>query len=152
LLELVAAVSAASTAFNTIKKMVATGREIHDVGTQIAEWYGHIADATEGIREANDPPLHKKLLGNPEQMAVQALVQKKKVEEQRKQLRELIMVVYGKDAWLELRQMEKDIRKAKEKAEYASRRRAEKFKAAIVAAVILAVGISVIFGTVFLFF
>ena len=86
MLELVAAVSAASTAFNTIKKMVATGREIHDVGTQIADWYGHIADATEGIREANDPPLHKKLLGNPEQLAVQALVQKKKVEEQRKQL------------------------------------------------------------------
>ena len=78
MLELVAAVSAASTAFNTIKKMVATGREIHDVGTQIADWYGHIADATEGIREANDPPLHKKLLGNPEQLAVQALVQKKK--------------------------------------------------------------------------
>ena len=62
------------------------------------------------------------------------------------------MVVYGKDAWLELRQMEKDIRNAKEKAEFASRRRAEKFKAAIVAAIILAVGVSLIFGAVFLFF
>jgi hypothetical protein len=37
---IIAAVSAANSAFTVIKKLVATGKEIEEVAGQIGKWYG----------------------------------------------------------------------------------------------------------------
>ena len=63
-------------------------------------------------RRAKKPSLFKKLTDakSVEKESFDALIAKRKMAEMRKQLYETIVYTWGKDAWNELVQMERDIR------------------------------------------
>ena len=58
----VTAISIATNAFGTIKRMVEAGRDVEDTLTQVGRWYGAVSDLNECQRRAENPPLFKKML------------------------------------------------------------------------------------------
>jgi hypothetical protein len=100
----VSAFALASSAYNAIKRGIEMGREIEDMGGQLGTWFGAAADVKAAEEEAKDPPLFKKLLysGSVEQEAMANLMRRKKIEQQEKELRELIVYRYGVDAYKEM--------------------------------------------------
>ena len=125
----ITAVATATTAFNGIKKMVEAGQNIEQTFGQLGKWYGAVADFNEAKRQAENPPLFKKLVSSisVEEEAMNAFIQEKKLKEQETQLRELLLYMYGPNAYAELTAMRRDIRDKREKTVYAQARRQKAF-------------------------
>lgn len=133
----------ATAAFNGVQKLVATGREVEDVMGQMGKWYGAIAEAKETQRKLQNPPFYKKLnplqAGSVEKEALDAIILKKKIEAQEKDIRELIMIVYGQETLMEMFELRKKI--AKERQEQIDKHNA--FRQNISDAVIVALAVGV---------
>ena len=121
----VTAISIATNAFGTIKRMIAAGREVEDTLGQIGRWYGAVSDLNECQRRAENPPLFKKIVSSQsvEQEAMQVYAHQKKVQQQEKELRELLMYTYGKSGYTELVALRRKIKEQREKTIYAQERR-----------------------------
>jgi hypothetical protein len=119
------AVATATAAFNGIKKMVEAGQNIESTFGQIGKWYGAVADFNEAKRQAENPPLFKKLVNkvSVEEEAMNAFIQEKKIKEQETQLRELLLYMYGPSAYSELTELRRNIRDKREKTVYTQARR-----------------------------
>ena len=137
----ITAITAATTAYKTVQKLVAAGRDIEDTMGQLAQWYGAVADLSEAERQAKNPPLFKKLVSSRsvEQEAMELFAHKKKVQAQERDLREMLLYSYGKEGYSEMMAMRKQIRADREKAVYAqARKRKQLFWNTITFLVILA--------------
>ena len=97
----VSALAIATSAYKAIKKGIEMGRELEDMGGQLGTWFGAVSDVKNAEEEAKDPPLFKKLVakGSVEQQALQALFARKKIEQQEKDLRELIVWRWGTEEY-----------------------------------------------------
>ena len=111
-LSVMAALSVASKAFSGISRMVQKGQEIESTFGQIGKWFEALADVNAATERSKNPPLFKRIAGSKsiEKEALDCIIVKQKLYEQRKQLRELILYSYGKDAWDDLQATEKKIR------------------------------------------
>tara|TARA_B100000287_G_scaffold247835_1_gene232978 strand:+ start:1439 stop:1912 length:474 start_codon:yes stop_codon:yes gene_type:complete len=120
MIEIVAAVSAATGAFNTIKAGFAAGRDIESMAGDLSRWMGAVSDIKKADEYNKRPPLFKKLFasGSVEEEAMQIFMAKKKAEDMRNQLRQIIIMTRGPSAWDELIKTEGDIRKRRQKAIY----------------------------------
>ena len=118
-------VAMASTTFKGVQILVSKGAEIEQVAQKLGHWYGLVSDIKEAEKEAENPPLFKKLFDGDsvEQQALNAVIAKKKIEEQEKQVRELITWAYGVETYKEMMQMRKDIKAKRERMIYKQRRR-----------------------------
>ena len=125
----VTALAAATTAFNAIKKGFEVGREIESMAGDLGRWMGHVSDINKADEYAKNPPLFKKLFasGSVEEEALQSLMAKKKAEDMRAQLKQIIIMSRGMGAWDELLKTEGDIRKRRQKAIYAQKEKQRKF-------------------------
>ena len=121
----VSLVAMASTTFKGVQILVSKGAEIEQVAQKLGHWYGLVSDIKEAEKEAENPPLFKKLFDGDsvEQQALNAVIAKKKIEEQEKQVRELITWAYGVETYKEMMQMRKDIKAKRERMIYKQRRR-----------------------------
>ena len=121
----ITALSLASTAFKGVQTLVARGREIEDVAVHLGRWYGYAADIKEAEKESQKPPIFRKLLdsGSVEQEALNSIIVKKKLEEQERQIRDLLIIRYGIETYREMIRMRKEIKAKREKLVYAQRRR-----------------------------
>ena len=121
----VSLVAMASTTFKGLQILVSKGAEIEHVAQKLGHWYGLVSDLREAEKEAENPPLFKKLFDGEsvEAQALNAVIAKKKIEEQEKQIRELIMYSYGQDTYKEMMQMRRDIRAKREQMIYKQRRK-----------------------------
>ena len=121
----ITALSLASTAFKGVETLVARGREIEDVAVHLGRWYGYAADIKEAEKESQKPPIFRKLLdsGSVEQEALNSIIVKKKLEEQERQIRDLLVIRYGIETYREMIRMRKEIKAKREKLVYAQRRR-----------------------------
>ena len=111
-LTITAAITIAGRAFKGVQKAVELGREAEVTFGQIGHWFEAMHDVNKAKERAQNPSLFKKITssGSVEKEALDALIAQKKMYEQRKQLREMIMYSYGKESWDELLAMEKKIR------------------------------------------
>ena len=111
-LTITAAITVASKAFRGVQKMGELGREAEDTFGQIGKWMEASHDVNKAKERAEKPSLFKKITGNGsvEKEALDALIAQKQLYEQRKQLRSMIMMAYGKESWDELLAIEKKIR------------------------------------------
>jgi len=93
----------------------------------MAQWYTAISDLGEAERNVKNPPLFKKLTSRKsvEQEALEIFAHRRKAQAQEKELREIILYAYGKDAWTELIGLRRRIRLEREKAIYAQKRKRE---------------------------
>jgi hypothetical protein len=132
----------ASTTFKGLQILVSKGAEIEHVAQKLGHWYGLVSDLREAEKEAENPPLFKKLFDGEsvEAQALNAVIAKKKIEEQEKQIRELIMYSYGQDTYKEMMQMRKDIKAKRERMIYKQRRRQKRMLD--VSAIIIALMVS----------
>ena len=143
-------VAMASTTFKGVQILVSKGAEIEHVAQKLSHWYGLVSDIKEAEKEAENPPLFKKMFdgGSVEEQALNAVIAKKKIEEQEKQVRELITWAYGKETYKEMMQMRRDIRAKRERMIYKQRRRQRRMLdvSAIIIGLMVAGGI--LMGTV----
>ena len=125
----VTAVMAATKAFNMVKKMVAAGREIDETLQQIGSWYGAVADFNEAKKQAENPPLFRRLVSaqSVEQEAMNVYIQNKKSAFQENELRVLLMYTYGQTGYTELVQLRRKIKEQREATIYAQARRRKAF-------------------------
>ena len=127
MLDPITAIATATAAFNGVKKLVAAGRELEDCMGQMAQWYTALSDLSEAEKVAKNPPLFKKLTSRKsvEQEALEIFAHRRKAAAQEKELREIIIYAYGKDAWIELIGLRRRIRLERERAIYAQKRKRE---------------------------
>jgi len=118
-------VAMASTTLKGLQVLVSKGAEIEHVAQKLGHWYTLVSDINQAEREAENPPLFKKMFdgSSVEEQALNAVIAKKKIEEQNRQIRELIMYAYGEETYREMLQMRKDIRAKRERMIYKQRRR-----------------------------
>ena len=114
------AIAGATAAFNTIKKGFAVGRDIESMAGDLGRWMGAVSDIKKAEEYNKKPPLFKKLFqaGSVEEEAMQIFMAKKKAEDMREELRNIISMTRGPSAWDELIKTEADIRKKRQKAIY----------------------------------
>ena len=120
MIEVIGAVSAATAAFNTIKNGFAAGREIESMAGDLSRWMGAVSDIKKADEYNKKPPLFKKMFqsGSVEEEAMQIFMAKKKAEDMRDELKQLISWTRGPSAWEELLRTEADIRKKRQQAIY----------------------------------
>jgi hypothetical protein len=118
-------VAMASTTFKGLQVLVSKGAEIEHVAQKLGHWYTLVSDINQAEREAEKPPLFKKMFdgASVEEQALNAVIAKKKIEEQEKQIRELITWAYGVETHKEMMQMRRDIKAKRERIIYKQRRR-----------------------------
>ena len=128
MIEVAAALSAATAAFNAIKKGFEVGRDIESMSGDLSRWMGSVSDINKADEYAKKPPLFKKLFaaGSVEEEAMASFMAKKKAEDMRYQLKQLISLTRGPAAWEELLRTEGEIRKKRQAAIYAQKERQRK--------------------------
>ena len=125
MIEVMAAVSAATSAFGAIRKGFEVGRDIESMAGDLSRWMGAVSDIKKAEEYNNKPPLFKKLFaaGSIEQEALEIFMAKKKADDMREQLRQIITYTRGPSAWQELIKTEADIRKKRQAMIYAQKER-----------------------------
>ena len=153
MIEVVAAVSAASSAFNAIKAGFSAGRDIEGMAKDLSRWMGAVSDINKAEEYNRKPPLFKKLFqaGSVEEEAMQIFMAKKKAEDMRNELKQIISYTRGPAAWDELLRTEGDIRKKRQKAIYDQKERQRKVIEAILIGVLCIVVVGFISGVVWMF-
>ena len=152
MIEVVAAVSAATGAFNTIKAGFAAGREIESMAGDLSRWMGSVSDINKAEQYNKKPHLFKKLFaaGSIEEEAMQIFMAKKKAEDMRNELKQIISFTRGPNAWEELLKTEADIRKKRQKLIYDQKERQKKLIEYILIGILVFVMASAIIGFLFL--
>lgn len=123
----VTAIGLATGAFNSIKTMIATGKDIQDMAGQIGQWGKAISDLDYASAKADKPKWYKVLGGGVQANAVEVWMHKKKADEMREELRGYISAVYGPSAWKEIVYLEGVMRKEQKEAVYAAQEMKEQF-------------------------
>ena len=128
MIEVVAAVSAATSAFGAIKRGFEVGRDIESMAGDLSRWMGAVSDIQKADQYNKKPPLFKKIFnaGSVEEEAMQIFMAKKKAEDMREQLKQIISLTRGPAAWEEILRTEGEIRKKRQAAIYAQKERQRK--------------------------
>ena len=119
-LTITAAVGIATKAFDTIKQGFSIGRDLESMTSDIGRWMGAVSDIDNAEKQAKNPPLFKKLMyaSSIEQTALEAYAAKKKLEQQRQELKVFLNMTFGPNSYNELLAMEGKIRKDRQKMIY----------------------------------
>jgi len=114
------AVGVASKAFSAIKQGFAVGRDLEQMSGDISRWMGAASDVDNAEKQAKNPGVFSKVFGGGsiEATALQAYSAKKKLEEQRYELKMFLNLTHGPQAYDELLQMEGQIRKERQATIY----------------------------------
>ena len=142
-------VALASSSFRSVQLLVNKGAEIEQVAQQLGKWFTYASDIKLAEKESENPPIFKKLFsgGSVEEEALNATIARKKLEEQEKHIRELIIWAYGKETYVEMMQLRRDIRVRRQTAIYNQRKQRQKIADVIAIVLGVAVASGVIYGT-----
>ena len=143
-------IAMASTTFKGIQTLVERGAEIESVAQKLGAWYSFAADIREAEKEAESPGVFKKLFDGQtvEQQALNSVIAKKKLEEQEKQIRELIVWAYGTETYQEMIALRREIKARREKVIYKQRRKQRLIMDTTLVVIAALVCGAIIFGTV----
>jgi hypothetical protein len=116
----ITAITVATTAFNTIKKLVSAGRELEDIMGTLGKWYGAAADLAQAERQRKNPPLFRRIIHgrSVEEEALQILIHRKKLMKQEYELRTMLEWRFGPGTWKELVEERRKIRKERQDQVY----------------------------------
>lgn len=142
----VTVIATASAAYNALKKGIEVGRELQDMGSQLGAWAGAISDIEFLTKKAENPPWWK-VGGSVQAEAIELFAAKKKVEQQRAELKVFIQYSYGQSAWEELLRIEAQVRKQRQATAYRQQEIKETLITVVLVALMLLAGIG---GLVFL--
>jgi len=114
----VTALAGATAAFNMLKKGIAVGKDLQDMGGQLSKWAGAIADLDFADKQNRKPAWYKTLGGGVEAQAMEIFAAKQKAASMRQELKDYISVMYGPSKWQEILAIEADLRKQKREHEH----------------------------------
>ena len=142
----ISALATATSAFNLIKQGFSVGRDVESMGKDLGRWMGAMSDLKKADEYAKKPPLFKKVFAanSVEEEAMAAFMAKKKAEDMRDELRQIISFTRGPSAWQELINMEAKIRKDRQKAIYDQKERQRKFIEYSLAAILISLTASLL--------
>ena len=146
-----AAVATASTAFNGIKRAFAAGKDLESMSQDLSRWMGAVSDVDAAHKSAKNPTMFRKVFsgGTIEQEAIEAFTAKKKLEEQRYELKQFLMFTHGSKAWDELLSMEGQIRKRRQKEIYDRKIFREKVISWVVISIVVSIGCAILVGFIY---
>jgi len=114
----VTAIAGATAAFNMLKKGIAVGKDLQDMGGQLSKWAGAIADLEFADKQNRKPAWYKTLGGGVQAEAMEIFAAKQKAAAMRQELKDYISVMYGPSKWQEILEIEADLRKQKREHEH----------------------------------
>lgn len=109
------ALSVASTAVGQMRQLINAGRDTSQAMTKFA---GAWADLNEAERRAKNPPWYKSFSTSIEKEAAEAFAAKKKAQELKKELEQMIQFVHGPTGLKEYKDILRDMREQKKKHEF----------------------------------
>ena len=117
----ITAITAATAAFNIIKKGFDMGRDIESMYSDMGKWMGAVADIRHADQMVKNPSVFKKLFNGSsiEQEAMDVFAAKKKAEEMENELRTYVNLVYGPTSWTDILKLQAKIRKDRQEQIYA---------------------------------
>jgi hypothetical protein len=121
----VSALGMATAAYRGLKSAIDTGKELSDMAGTLNQWATSISDLDFAHRQAENPPMFKKLFGSSqiEQNALEVWGHKQKAKEMRDELQSYISLFYGPSAWKEIVAIEAKMRKERKQAIYEAEER-----------------------------
>lgn len=130
----VSALGMATAAYRGIKSAIDTGKSLHDMAGTLNQWATSISDLDFAHRQAENPPMFKKIFGasTVEQNALEVWGHQQKAKEMREELRSHISLFYGPSAWKEIVEIEAKMRRERKAAVYAAEERKEAILAWVV--------------------
>ena len=141
MLDPITVIATASAAYNALKKGIEVGRELQDMGGQLAQWAGAVSDLDFLAKKAENPPWWR-VGSNVQAEAMEIFAAKKKIEAQRDELRTFVQYSYGQSGWEELLRIEAQVRKRKQATDHRKAEIKEKLITATIVALVLMAGIS----------
>lgn len=138
--------AAATKAFSMVKAMVEHGKQAEDVLSQIGTWYGHASDCIYATKKKQNPGFFKQVVfaQSVEAEAVKALAARKRVEAQRREIFELVNIMYGAQGLQELREIREEIVKERQRQVY----RQEEMREQIVSGILILLMVAFLAGLV----
>ena len=118
MIEVVSAISMASSAFSALKKGMQVGRDLQDMGAQLSQWASAMSDLDFLENKNKNPSVFQILGGGVESQAMEIFAARKRASAMRSELKDYISVVYGPSHWDELLSIEAEIRVQKRENEY----------------------------------
>ena len=147
------AVGVASKAFSAIKQGFALGRDLEKMSGDVSRWMGAASDVDNAQKQAKNPGIFGKVFGagSIETIALQAYAAKKKLEEQRYELKMYLNMTQGPQAYDELLEMEGQIRKERQATIYKQQKLKRQIGEAIAIFFVVAIvgGFLALLGTVY---
>ena len=119
-MEVLTALAVANGAYKTITTFINNGREISDCVQHLSKWFDASADISHVLEQSQNPSMFDTLFrkGSIEAMAANAIVAKKKTEEQERSLREMITLRYGVQTYKEMMQLRIELREKRKLSIY----------------------------------
>ncbi len=115
----ITAITAATAAFNTIKKGFEVGREIESMYGDIGRWMTSVEAVEKQAKSAKGKGM------SVEEEALEIFAHQKKVKAMEEELRTFINLSHGPDAWNEVLRIQAEIRKKRKEAIAAAKRKRE---------------------------
>ena len=142
----VSAIGMATAAYRGIKSAIDTGRELHDMAGTLSQWAGAMSDLDFSHKQAENPPMFKKLFGASqiEQNALEIWGHKQKAKEMRDEMKTHISFYYGPSAWDEIVRIEGEMRKKRAEEVYKAEERKQLILEWVVGITLTVVGLSVL--------
>ncbi len=121
----VSAIGMATAAYRGLKSAIDTGKNLHEMAGTLQQWATSMSDLDFAHRQAENPPMFKKIFGSSqiEQNALEVWGHKQKAKEMREELRSHISLYYGPSAWKEIVEIEAQMRRERKAAVYAAEER-----------------------------
>ena len=146
----ISAIGMATAAYRGIKSAIDTGKELHDMAGTLSQWSTAMSDLDFSHKQAQNPPMFKKLFGASqiEQNALEVWGHKQKAKEMREEMKTHISFYYGPSAWDEIVRIEGQMRKERAREVYAIEERKQIIIEWIVGLIAAGIGGSVLFGVI----
>jgi hypothetical protein len=146
-----AALSAANVAFNGLKSMISTGREIQDCAGQLSKWASAMSDITYLESKAKEKPsLWKTMRGSVEAEALEAFTAKKQADHLRSELKSYISMYWGPSHWEELIRLEGQIRKERKEQLYRKQEAIDAIMSWVIGTIFAIIGAIIVGGAIWL--
>ena len=120
MIEIGVAIAGAQAAYKFMKAGVSVGRDLLDMGQQLQQWAGCMAEIDQAEKMCEKPPWYKALGGGVQAQAMEVFIARKQAQKMRDDLRELIShpAILGPSHWQEFLRIEAEIRKQKREHEF----------------------------------
>ena len=109
---------AASSAFTLLKKGIAAGKEIEDMGSTLAKWAGAFSDVNYLEQKAKNPPWYKSFSGSAEAEALEIFAAAEKLRSQKLEIDRMIGYAYGHTGKKRYLQTLREVKERRKKQEH----------------------------------